>query len=763
MSDKIQKRSSNQGIQNALKRELVSESTSRIKTGKSRSNNENIGRASIKASARASLNATEKVMDCGKDGSIGGTGLDSVYRGKNNIKIGIKTAKVTVKTVKGTANLGKKALRRFNPKIGQKYSLKRTDSRILESIKKESIYKSKNVNLRTRTKSNSNKINSQIKRDIQTRKIRENNLKKSKVEEKLEDKIESFTKSDEIGDTGSDSFYKLNQGVRNVKETTKTVKNISDFITKKTRENKIRSYEKIKNKRANRFSKRPIKSRPRIRSRTPINNATRAIGRGTIKVVKKVVAKAIANPFIAILLIGFIALFIVINSASASIGMMPTTTIMASEDQIREYADYIAKLDQELTQKVEKMKVGHDSYRVDILSLDGTIRSNVNEFMALIAVVKKQNFKFSNEEKALIKEVHKKLYSIDTEIEVSTSTSVGEDGKETTTTTRTLVITVECLPMNYILDDYLKSEEEMELFNLLATSGMSEFEDFDVTPVNPNMSQREFIERVAVGAKKGWEQYKIYPSITIAQAIIESGWGKSGLTKKANNLFGIKAIGNWKGPYVEMKTGEYGGKVTIVAKFRKYPSWDDSMVDHANFLFVNKRYTKAGVFKCTNYIDQIRAIHRAGYATDPNYSSTIISVVKKYGLQVYDQGGKLPPTATGSGSELVNYARKFLGVPYVWGGTSPSGFDCSGFTQYVCGKLGVRIPRTSKEQANFGNHIGSKSNLQVGDLVFFGKPTSHVGIYTGNGNYIHSPRTGDVVKEVPMTRKDFTHGRRVIK
>lgn len=116
-----------------------------------------------------------------------------------------------------------------------------------------------------------------------------------------------------------------------------------------------------------------------------------------------------------------------------------------------------------------------------------------------------------------------------------------------------------------------------------------------------------------------------------------------------------------------------------------------------------------------------------------------------------------------SGMEIVNYAKRFLGTPYVWGGTTPSGFDCSGFTSYVYrNAAGISLPRTSGSQAGVGTYIGSKGSLQPGDLVFFGSPTHHVGIYVGGGSYIHSPRTGDVVKISPLTRSDFTHGRRVL-
>lgn len=102
-------------------------------------------------------------------------------------------------------------------------------------------------------------------------------------------------------------------------------------------------------------------------------------------------------------------------------------------------------------------------------------------------------------------------------------------------------------------------------------------------------------------------------------------------------------------------------------------------------------------------------------------------------------------------SAVVDSARKYLGTPYVWGGTSPSGFDCSGFVQYVLAENGKSVPRTSQEQFASGQAV-DKSNLQAGDLVFYnwsgGTEATHVGIYEGNGKMIHAPHPGDVVKEV---------------
>ncbi|TFE03988.1 C40 family peptidase [Jeotgalibacillus salarius] len=94
-----------------------------------------------------------------------------------------------------------------------------------------------------------------------------------------------------------------------------------------------------------------------------------------------------------------------------------------------------------------------------------------------------------------------------------------------------------------------------------------------------------------------------------------------------------------------------------------------------------------------------------------------------------------------SASDMTNYAKRFLGTPYVYGGTSPSGFDCSGFVQYVMkNSAGISLPRTTATQYGVGTSV-SKSNLQTGDLVFFntfGSGVSHVGIYIGNSKFIHA-------------------------
>lgn len=110
-------------------------------------------------------------------------------------------------------------------------------------------------------------------------------------------------------------------------------------------------------------------------------------------------------------------------------------------------------------------------------------------------------------------------------------------------------------------------------------------------------------------------------------------------------------------------------------------------------------------------------------------------------------------------------AKKYLGVPYVWGGTSPSGFDCSGLTQYSYNKIGISIPRTSRTQFTIGKFIPRSRTdlLEPGDLLFFGyggdaTRIHHVAIYVGGGSFIHAPGTGDRVRYASLTARITTRG-----
>ena len=92
------------------------------------------------------------------------------------------------------------------------------------------------------------------------------------------------------------------------------------------------------------------------------------------------------------------------------------------------------------------------------------------------------------------------------------------------------------------------------------------------------------------------------------------------------------------------------------------------------------------------------------------------------------------------GRRVVGYAKRFVGVPYVWGGSSPHGFDCSGFVRYVYAHFGVSLPHSSYAQFGDGHRVG-RGSLRPGDLVFF-DGLGHVGLYIGNGRFIHAPHSG---------------------
>lgn len=128
------------------------------------------------------------------------------------------------------------------------------------------------------------------------------------------------------------------------------------------------------------------------------------------------------------------------------------------------------------------------------------------------------------------------------------------------------------------------------------------------------------------------------------------------------------------------------------------------------------------------------------------YNGTTGYVSSDYMVTVKDSAGSrgddtAAAAAASLGQQIVDYAKQFIGTPYVYGGNGPNGFDCSGFTKYVYAHFGYTLNRTATDQLSNGTAV-SKSELQIGDLVFFknntSKPVSHVGIYIGGGQFIHA-------------------------
>lgn len=152
------------------------------------------------------------------------------------------------------------------------------------------------------------------------------------------------------------------------------------------------------------------------------------------------------------------------------------------------------------------------------------------------------------------------------------------------------------------------------------------------------MNPSEFIMRLSTAAVASAKATGVPASITIAQAALESGWGESALTKTGNNLFGIKADSLWRGQTLTMNTKEFikGQWVMVPALWRKYPSWQASIDDHAAFLKRNPRYKAC--FSCNSAPAFAKALAQAGYATDPAYANKVIGLMKQHKLLDLDEG-----------------------------------------------------------------------------------------------------------------------------
>lgn len=144
---------------------------------------------------------------------------------------------------------------------------------------------------------------------------------------------------------------------------------------------------------------------------------------------------------------------------------------------------------------------------------------------------------------------------------------------------------------------------------------------------------REFIDKYKADVVKATQGTGLFPSVKMAQMILESSWGKGITAVQANNYFGIKADSSWTGPKMAFSTPKDGQKVNY---FRVYKSVYDSIVDHSKFLRENSRYAKAGVFSSVTPEDQAADLDYASYAEADNYDKTLISIINQYNLKELD-------------------------------------------------------------------------------------------------------------------------------
>lgn len=190
---------------------------------------------------------------------------------------------------------------------------------------------------------------------------------------------------------------------------------------------------------------------------------------------------------------------------------------------------------------------------------------------------------------------------------------------------------------------------------------------------------------------------------------------------------------------------------------------EDKRSEVQSALAAQKRYLSSLNSDITRLIQEERE-RQARIAEEQARRAAAALAARQRALQ--PSGARLEPGVLGgSHGGVVVAAMRFLGVPYVWGGSTPAGFDCSGLTQYCYAQVGVSIPRTARDQYFAAPRIpaGRLDLLQPGDLVFFAydhdpQQIHHVGIYAGNGTYIHAPQTGDVVRVASLSERISSRG-----
>ena len=254
--------------------------------------------------------------------------------------------------------------------------------------------------------------------------------------------------------------------------------------------------------------------------------------------------------------------------------------------------------------------------------------------------------------------------------------------------------------------DWIKdSNNSLQAFNLMQDGGMSSWDllDSNVTSL---------LQQAGINGKDAWDKF-VQDDPLQALTLLSSSWNSMNDT-----------IGQYM---TDAKTIAANGARAIQSLQIIAPSISEQSWNALQVLIANK-------------IQEIISLMNEVFGentVDMNFAINVNNGALSGNSQTNPQGD----------NEIINTAKSFLGTPYLWGGTSPSGFDCSGFTQYVLAQNGKSIPRTSQEQFASGQAV-DKSQLQAGDLVFYGNgEATHVGIYEGNNKIIHSPHTGDVVKE----------------
>lgn len=219
-----------------------------------------------------------------------------------------------------------------------------------------------------------------------------------------------------------------------------------------------------------------------------------------------------------------------------------------------------------------------------------------------------------------------------------------------------------------------------------------------------------FLAKIKPMVIKDMQDSGILASLTASQAFIESNKGNSGLTTKANNLFGIK--GSYNGQSVSMQTTEYynGQAVKVMADFRKYPSWQESINDHSGMFNRLKRYSN--LRGLTDYKLACKYVKDDGYATSPTYTQTLISTIEKYKLYEWDLETISPAPSINFDPEIRPTLRKGDSNEYVraWQTLlNLNGYDCGKADGIFGDKTEKAVIKWQQDHGLEAGYIGSKT------------------------------------------------------
>lgn len=253
-----------------------------------------------------------------------------------------------------------------------------------------------------------------------------------------------------------------------------------------------------------------------------------------------------------------------------------------------------------------------------------------------------------------------------------------------------------------------------------------------VTAAQPTFSTtarlQAFIESVEDGAIAGWTEYGVLPSITVAQAILESGWGQSGLSTQAHNLFGIK--GSYNGNSVNYPTQEYvnGSYISIYDQFRAYSNNSESVEDHGAFLAENSRYNN--LLGDKSYTSVAYKLQSDGYATAPTYASSLIKLVEMYNLTQLD-------TIAFAGASINGYTSSNSSSTNASANTSSTntGASSNGSSDYYTVKSGDTLSGIAVNHNTTTSTLTSMNNLSNPNLIYVGQSLLVPSTSTSTSNY----------------------------